>query len=72
LLDNLNQVVSFEAAPEEENFANMDLETTNSSPIINLVDKILIQALSSGTSDIHVEPQEDGLVIRLRHDGVLG
>ena len=49
----------------------MDLESTNSSPIINLVDKILIQALSSGTSDIHIEPQEDGLVIRLRHDGVL-
>lgn len=71
LLDNLNQVASLEAAPEEDNFLNMDLETTNSSPIINLVDKILIQALSSGTSDIHIEPQEDGLVIRLRHDGVL-
>ncbi len=73
LLDNLNQVASLEAAQgEKDDFANMDLETTNSSPIINLVDKILIQALSSGTSDIHVEPQEDGLVIRLRHDGVLG
>ena len=71
LLDNLNLVASLEDAPEEDNFAGMDLESTNSSPIINLVDKILIQALSSGTSDIHIEPQEDGLVIRLRHDGVL-
>ena len=71
LLDNLNLVASLEDAPEEDDFAGMDLESTNSSPIINLVDKILIQALSSGTSDIHIEPQEDGLMIRLRHDGVL-
>ena len=71
LLDNLNLVAGLEAAPEEDNFAGMDLESTNSSPIINLVDKILIQALNSGTSDIHIEPQEDGLVVRLRHDGVL-
>jgi len=71
LLDNLNLAASLEDAPAEDTFASMDLEATNSSPIINLVDKILIQALSSGTSDIHIEPQEDGLVIRLRHDGVL-
>ncbi|NBU77088.1 MAG: type II/IV secretion system protein, partial [Planctomycetes bacterium] len=71
LLDNLNLVAGLEAAPEEDNFAGMDLESTNSSPIINLVDKILIQALNSGTSDIHIEPQEDGLMVRLRHDGVL-
>jgi type IV pilus assembly protein PilB len=71
LLDNLNLAASLEGAPEEDTYASMDLESTNSSPIINLVDKILIQALSSGTSDIHIEPQEDGLVIRLRHDGVL-
>jgi type IV pilus assembly protein PilB len=71
LLDNLNLAASLEEAPTEDTFASMDLESTNSSPIINLVDKILIQALSSGTSDIHIEPQEDGLVIRLRHDGVL-
>ncbi len=71
LLDNLNLVASLEDAPAEDTSSNMDLEATNTSPIINLVDKILIQALSSGTSDIHIEPQEDGLVIRLRHDGVL-
>ena len=71
LLDDLNQVAGLEAAPEEDDLAGLDLESTNSSPIINLVDKILIQALSSGSSDIHVEPQEEGLVIRMRQDGVL-
>lgn len=71
LLNELNLTANLEEAPEEDAFAGLDLESTNSSPIINLVDKILIQALSRGTSDIHVEPQEDGLVIRMRQDGVL-
>jgi type IV pilus assembly protein PilB len=56
-----------------------DLEVTaaavsssaNASPIISLVDRILIEALTSGASDIHVEPQENTLEIRFRLDGVL-
>jgi type IV pilus assembly protein PilB len=36
-----------------------------------LVDRILIEALTSGASDIHVEPQENALEIRFRLDGVL-
>lgn len=74
LLDDLNLPGRLEES-EEEDPNNMDLESSiassNASPIISLVDKILIQALSTGTSDIHVEPQEDGLVIRFRQDGVL-
>ena len=45
--------------------------STNSSPVISLVDRILIEALSLGASDIHVEPQENSLEIRFRQDGVL-
>ncbi|MCP9917072.1 GspE/PulE family protein [Cyanobium sp. ATX 6F1] len=74
LLDDLNIPGRLEESQEEDP-NNMDLESSinasNASPIISLVDKILIQALSTGTSDIHVEPQEDGLVIRFRQDGVL-
>jgi len=43
----------------------------NSAPIISLVDKILVRALKEGCSDIHIEPQEKDLCIRLRKDGVL-
>ncbi|MBD2178357.1 type II/IV secretion system protein [Pseudanabaena sp. FACHB-1998] len=43
----------------------------NSAPIISLVDKILVKALKEGCSDIHIEPQEKDLCIRLRKDGVL-
>lgn len=41
------------------------------APIITLVNKILAKALQDGVSDIHVEPQEDGLKIRFRKDSVL-
>ena len=52
-----------------------DLEVSSgaahSSPVVSLVDRILVAALEAGASDIHVEPQESGLEIRFRIDGVL-
>ena len=51
-----------------------DLEASSQaalSPVMSLVDRILIEALTSAASDIHVEPQEEGLQIRFRQDGVL-
>ena len=44
---------------------------TNASPVVNLVNRILLQALQLGASDIHVEPQQIGLQVRFRQDGVL-
>jgi type IV pilus assembly protein PilB len=46
-------------------------QDANASPVVSLVDRILIEAVESNASDIHVEPQEHGLVIRYRRDGVL-
>ena len=43
----------------------------NASPVVSLVDRLLMEALSRGASDIHVEPQEEALKVRLRLDGVL-
>ena len=47
------------------------LDDADRSPVINLVDRILMQALQLGASDIHVEPQQAGLQLRFRQDGVL-
>lgn len=47
------------------------LNDADRSPVINLVDRILMQALHLGASDIHVEPQQAGLQLRFRQDGVL-
>lgn len=59
----------------EDPIGNEDLEASSRqetlSPVLSLVDRILIEALTNGVSDIHVEPQENGLLIRFRQDGVL-
>jgi general secretion pathway protein E/type IV pilus assembly protein PilB len=39
--------------------------------VVKLVNEILIEAANERASDIHVEPEEDGLRIRYRIDGVL-
>jgi type IV pilus assembly protein PilB len=46
-------------------------EEAADAPIINLVNKILAKALQEQASDIHFEPQEDYVRVRLRKDGVL-
>ncbi len=43
----------------------------NDAPVIRLVNLILLQAIEEGASDIHIEPAEKGLSVRLRVDGVL-
>jgi len=40
-------------------------------PLVRLVNSIIFQAAEDGASDIHFEPQEDALAVRLRIDGVL-
>lgn len=40
-------------------------------PVIKLVNDILLQCIARGASDIHIEPYEEFLRVRLRIDGVL-
>lgn len=47
------------------------LELAEETPIIKLVNSIILQAVKSRASDIHVEPEEDNLRVRYRVDGVL-
>jgi type IV pilus assembly protein PilB len=41
------------------------------APLVRLVNSIIFQAAADGASDIHFEPQDDALVVRIRIDGVL-
>jgi type IV pilus assembly protein PilB len=43
----------------------------NEAPIVKYVNKILVDAINRGASDIHVEPFERELRIRFRIDGIL-
>jgi len=47
------------------------LEDVTEAPVIQLVNQLLRRAVSSGASDLHIEPHEDGLRARLRIDGFL-
>lgn len=42
-----------------------------SAPTVRLVDAILGRAVANGASDVHIEPQEDAVRVRLRVDGFL-
>src|SRR5205823_12130869 len=46
-------------------------ETVVDAPIIRLVDQIIARAVSLRASDIHFEPEEKTMRIRMRVDGVL-
>src|SRR5881296_1377230 len=57
---------------EEEKPDTADLATASEdAPLVRLANNILALAIKKGASDIHIEPQEDGVVLRLRIDGVL-
>ncbi len=47
------------------------LDNTADSPIIQMLNAILLEAIQQGASDIHFEPLEQGLGVRYRIDGVL-
>src|ERR671931_336115 len=59
---------------EEEEEEADDLEADDGiseAPLVRLVNSIIFQAAEDGASDVHFEPQEDALAVRLRIDGVL-
>ncbi|HVQ59996.1 MAG TPA: ATPase, T2SS/T4P/T4SS family [Solirubrobacterales bacterium] len=63
---------SAEAEEEETLAAVSDMQAgAEDAPVIKLVYSILAQAAGEGASDIHLEPEEGGLRIRFRVDGVL-
>lgn len=64
-LDSLNVEIQ-EKQDEAE-----DLDNSDETPIVRFVNKILLDAIRSGASDIHFEPYEKIYRIRLRTDGIL-
>jgi general secretion pathway protein E len=47
------------------------LDSRDDSPVIRLINALLLEAIKEGASDVHVETQEKRLVVRFRVDGVL-
>ncbi len=49
----------------------LSLGKATDQPIIRLVDRIIAKAIQQRASDIHLEPEETGVTVRYRIDGVL-
>ena len=66
-MDNLDFDVGDDDAPKSK-----DVESEiDEAPVVKYVNKILLDAINSGASDIHVEPYEKNIRVRFRKDGIL-
>lgn len=64
--------LSFDLEDQGQGVMQRDLlEDAEDAPVIQLVNTLLRRAVSVGASDLHVEPHEEGLRIRMRVDGFL-
>jgi len=69
---------------DEDELENLDLETVieeqtkddgpigaDDAPVVKFVNKMLLEAIKTGASDIHFEPYEKAYRVRFRMDGIL-
>jgi type IV pilus assembly protein PilB len=66
-LDNLD-VGSGDDESKDGDGSDLDIDDT---PVVRFVNKVLLDAINTGASDIHLEPYEKEFRVRFRSDGVL-
>lgn len=59
-----------EGSGEETDAATLE-KHAQALPVVRIVNALLTHALLQGASDIHIEPQEQNVVVRYRIDGIL-
>ena len=68
-MDSGSEVVQLADQPPEE--ISISAEQASQRPVVRLVDLIVSEGILSRASDIHIEPEEGGVAVRYRIDGVL-
>lgn len=60
-------------APEDASSDDLErlFDLARGAPVVRWVDELLSSAIEAKASDIHIEPERDGLRVRYRIDGVL-
>ncbi|HHJ16427.1 MAG TPA: type IV-A pilus assembly ATPase PilB [Gammaproteobacteria bacterium] len=66
-LDNL-EITGGDEDEGRDDSMDPDIDDT---PVVRFVNKVLLDAINKGASDIHIEPYEKSFRIRFRQDGVL-
>ena len=70
-LDDDLEDVEFADVDEEPGAADEAASAADDTPVVKFVNKVLLDAIKKGASDIHFEPYEKKYRVRLRIDGVL-
>ena len=63
--------LDLEVGDDEAESTGIDANATDDAPVVKFVNKILVDAIRRGASDIHFEPFETLYRVRLRMDGML-
>jgi type II secretory ATPase GspE/PulE/Tfp pilus assembly ATPase PilB-like protein/CheY-like chemotaxis protein len=74
ILENVSANYDIQSITDVQSHEDMELSGEKASserPIIRLVDHIFAEGITSRASDIHLEPEEAGMAVRYRIDGVL-
>jgi type IV pilus assembly protein PilB len=73
LEQSIQDLVTFESGETGEDQQDIDQlkVEADDAPVVRLVNLIMLQALEQRATDIHIEPREKSLCIRLRIDGTL-
>ncbi|AKH68910.1 type IV-A pilus assembly ATPase PilB [Spongiibacter sp. IMCC21906] len=58
-------------AVDEDNNAEVDLKGADEAPVVKFINKVLVDAIRGGSSDVHFEPYEKIYRVRFRTDGIL-
>src|SRR5690606_24116201 len=75
--DAITELVARRAEEDVELLEGIDqqdgelAEMAQAASVVRLVNELLIEALNQKTSDVHLEPKENGITVRFRTDGLL-
>ena len=68
-LDDIEDGLNDDNAPQA--FADEDTSDIDDAPVVKYIQKLLLDGISQGASDIHFEPYEKFFRVRYRIDGIL-
>ncbi|MET3652562.1 type IV pilus assembly protein PilB [Dyella japonica] len=63
--------LTLEGGDDEAESTGIDANANDDAPVVKFVNKILVDAIKRGASDVHFEPFETQYRVRLRMDGML-
>ena len=70
-IEEMRREAGEDAVPTQVTFSTLGEDDTHSAPTIRLVNSIIERAVSERASDIHLEPREGEMAVRMRVDGIL-